>query len=1136
MKIKLTKVHSVFRKRLLFIIMKTFLLLLCTTVFSFTTENAISQEKVTIDVDKVVPVDEVFTIIQKQTKYRFIYPQDMFVNMPNVQLKKGVIPVSKLLEQSLAGSNVNFKLSDDNTIVIKENRKTETLKSSIEQQFQINGTVVDDKNMPLPFANIKEKGTNNSTQSDANGKFNINVKNATATLVVSFIGFITKEVAVNNQSEIIIKLLEEPSTLQEVVVVGYGTQKKVTLTGAVSSIKTEEILQTKTANLANNLTGRVAGLTVSSRGGEPGADSVEILIRGIGTTGDKSPLYVIDGIANRGSFERLNPDDIESISVLKDASAAIYGAQAANGVILVTTKRGKKGETVFNFNQNYSLAQATRRPYLMNALQYYTWVDEINSRNSRPNQFQSIIRQYRDGTIDSTLYGNTDWWDVVIDDWTPQQQYAASASGGNDKTQFYLSGQLLNQDALYKGDAFGYKQYNVRSNLDTQLTNTLKIGFDVAARVGDKNSPTIETDALIRNIFSQRPSEFPYFENGLIKETIGGSPIGLTNGDSGSKATKTKKVDSKFSFNWDLPFITKGLYASGYAAIDFYTTTRKDLSKPYDRYNFNPTTGEYTNIKLERANNISLFEQYSEELNKTYHVKLGYIKSFDKHTINSFVAYEEYASDSKYIFASRGGLISETLPYFDFALDLNVQNGGKASQQARRNYFGKLNYSFDDKYLLDITMRYDGSANFPKDKRYGFFPAASIGWRISEEQFFNKNFISELKLRGSWGLLGNDKIPNFQYLDVYNLKPSYIFGEDPTRTLGLTPGRLPNPNITWETSEKMNVGLDLKLKRGLLDASIDAFYEKRSDILSPRNASVPVYTGIILPDENIGIVSNQGLEVQLNHRSKIFNSVSYTVGGQFSYSRSKIIFIDEAASVPAWQRRTGSPIDGLLVYNAKGIYQTQAEIDATKEIIDKDGIPKTVFVSPHFADAKPGDVIFEDVNGDYVINQDDKVQLDKSPTPNIVYGITAGLEWKGLSLNVLFQGQASAQTIYRPLSDKSLNIEDEYYRGRWTSPNFTPDALYPRAFDTQSSSYREVSTVWVKNNDFLRLKNVELSYSFPKAILKTLGIDSFRLFVAGNNLLIIYDNIKTNDPESKSQTGWYYPQQRLISSGISLTF
>ena len=1116
MKIKLTKVNSVFRKRLLFIIMKTFLLLLCTTVFSFTTENAFSQDKVTIDVDKVVPVDEVFTIIQKQTKYRFIYPQDMFVNMPKVQLKKGVIQVSKLLEQSLAGTNVNFKLSENNTIVIKENSKTDNSITIKVQQHLVLGTITDQANMPLPGANIIEKGTTNGTQSDLDGKFKITLNSPNSVLMVSFLGFITSEIVINNQTSIKVILQDNAATLNEVVVVGYGTQKKVTLTGAVSSIKTEEILQTKTANLANNLTGRVAGLYINSRGGEPGSDNVDINIRGIGTTGNNSPLYVIDGIANRGSFERLNPDDIESISVLKDASAAIYGAQAANGVILVTTKRGKKGKTVFNFNQNYSLAQATRRPELMGAQQYLTWVDELNTRNGRPTEFQKIIRQYRNGTIDTSVWGDTDWWDVVVEDWTPQSQYAASVRGGDEKTQFYVSAQLLDQDALYKGDTYGYKQYNIRSNLDTQLSKNFKLGFDLAARIGDKNAPTLDTDALIRQVFVQKPYDFPYFENGLVAETNAGSPIGLVNGDSGSKETKTKKFDSKFSFNWDLPFITKGLYASGYAAIDFYTTTRKDLSKPYDRYVYDEATGEYNNIKLDRANNISLFQQYSEELNKTFHVKLGYTKTFDKHAINSFIAYEQYEQEGEYIAASRDGLVSESIPFLFSGSDENIRNDGKGYQNARRNYFGKFNYAFDDKYLLDITLRYDGSANFPKEERYGFFPAASLGWRISEEDFFKKGLLTELKLRGSFGLLGNDRVDNFQYLQFYNLTNSYIFGEDPSREQGLTPGKVPNPNITWETSQKINLGVDFKFKRSLLDGSIDVFYEKRSDILAPRNASVPVYTGITLPDENIGKVSNQGIELQLNHRNKI-GQLGYSLGGQFSYAKSKIIFIDEASNIPEWQRRTGSPVDYLLVYQAAGIYQNQEEIDN----------------SAHFSNARPGDVKFVDKSGDGIINEDDKILLENSPTPKIMYGITMGMEWEGIALNVLFQGQALAQTIYRPYD---LNQQSAYYEGRWVSNRLTPNAQYPAAFDTGSNSYREVSTIWVKDNSFLRLKNIELSYSLKKDVLKSIGLDSFRLFIAGNNLFFIYDNVKINDPESKSETGWFYPQQKLISSGISLTF
>lgn len=1118
MKIKFNNFRFKFRKRLTLIVMRTFIILFCTTVFGLTPESSLSQAKIVINQDQLITVNQVFSIIKKQTKYSFIYPKSLFKNLPKIQLKKGEIELAELLNQSLVSSNMKFEISSDKTIVIKEEpiQQPSPNKKEIIQTFKVSGVITTGKGEPLPGANIIEKGTNNGIQSDLDGKFSITVKNANATIEISFLGFQTREIAINGQSTITIVLMEDASSLNEVVVVGYGVKKKVTVTGAVVEIKTAEILQSKTANLANNLTGRIAGLVINSRGGEPGKDEVSIRIRGIGTTGNTEPLYVIDGIPNRGNFERLNPEDIESISILKDASAAIYGAQSANGVILVTTKRGKSGKTTFSYSQSYSLAQPTRRPHLMNAQQYLTWIDEINTRNNKPTEWQSIIRQYRDGTIDRTIWGDTDWWDVVTDDWTPQIQHALNVSGGGEKSKFYISGQFSNQDAIYSGDAYGYKQYNLRSNVDTQIANNFKLGVDFSIRAGDNNSPTLDTDGLIRQVFVQKPYEFPYFENGLVRKTSAGSPINLVNGNSGSKSTKTKKFDSKFSLRWDLPFVTKGLYADGYAAIDFYTTTRKDLSKPFDQYELDETTGEYINLKYQTGT-ISLFQQYSEELNKTFHFKLGYDRTFGKNNISTFMAYEQSKQFGEYFFASRQGLISADIPFLFTGSDVNIQNGGKGDKNtARQNYFGRLNYGFDEKYLVDLTMRYDGSANFAKGNRFGFFPSVSLGWRISKENFFKSDLITELKLRSSWGLLGNDRVDNFQYLQIYNVGNSYVYGENPVRSNGLTPGKEPNPNITWETSEKINIGIDIRFKRALLEGSIDAFYEKRSNILAPRNASIPVYSGLTLPDENIGIVTNRGIEAQFKHKNHIKN-LNYSIGGQFTYSKSKILFIDEASTVPEWQRRTGKPVDFILLYQANGIYQNQAEVDN----------------SVRFPDAKVGDVRVVDTNKDGVINELDKIILENSPTPRIVYGVDMGWEWKGLALNVLFQGQAKAQTIYRPFD---VNQQAAFYENRWQSELRTPNATLPAAFDTASSSYREVSTVWVKNNSFLRLKNVELSYSFNKEMLDHIGLQALRIFVAGNNLLILKDKVKINDPESNSSTGWFYPQQRLLSSGINLTF
>ena len=597
--------------------MKFSVFILILSLFQLQANNSFSQKNEISLEFKNVNLEKVLNKIENLTEYRFIYKNKEINYNKNVSItaKKGKL--SNVLMRLFSKSDITYEIVGKQVILRIRNNKvpkiiqqTNTTKKN--QEITISGVVKDLNGITLPGASIFVKGTNMGTQTDFEGRFSLKVIDLNATLIISYLGYLTQEVQIKGKNNIDVVLIEDATNLEEIVVVGYGTQKKVTVTGAVSDIKTKEIQQTQTANLANNLTGRVPGLVINSRGGEPGSDdAVSILIRGTSTTGDNTPLYVIDGIPNRGSFERLNPADIESISVLKDASAAIYGAQAANGVILITTKRGKSGKTIFSYNQSYSLSQPTRRPELMNAQQYLTWVDEKNERNGRPREFQTLIREYRNGTVDTSVWGDTDWWSTVIEDWTPQIQHSISATGGGEKTQFFVSGQFLNQDAIYLGDAYGYKQYNIRSNIDTRFSDNFKMSFDLAARVGNRSGPTLDTDGLIRQVFVQAPYEFPYFENGLLAKTSSGNPISLVNGNSGNRATNTKKFDSRFAFKWDLPFITKGLYTEGYAALDFYTTSRKDLSKPFDQYEFDELTGEYNNLKFQTGS-INLFQHTSE--------------------------------------------------------------------------------------------------------------------------------------------------------------------------------------------------------------------------------------------------------------------------------------------------------------------------------------------------------------------------------------------------------------------------------------------------------------------------------------------------------------------------------------------
>ncbi len=822
---------------------------------------------------------------------------------------------------------------------------------------------------------------------------------------------------------------------------------------------------------------------------------------------------MIDGVANRGTFERLNPEDIESISILKDASAAIYGAQAANGVILVTTRRGTEGKPKFNYSNALGFTQPAKRQTLMNAPQYLAWIDEQNMRNNRPQIYQNIIRDYNEGENDSNIWANTDWWSEAMDRWSPQAQHNLSLSGGSPNFKYYISGQHLYQDANFKGSQFGFRQNNIRSNIDVNVTPYLEIGLDLAGRFEDtEGSGGVE--GLIRGIYNMAPFEAPYYDNGLLRNTSKGNILPGINGQSGGTEINRQVYNNKLSATLSFDRWIRGLSLNGFAAIDILHQDRKVLQKPYDVFFLN-SGGEYENLRA-NTGNIQLFQQSDQELSKTFHARINYARNFGQHTVGGFIAYEQNQVEGEYTAASRINLISVDLPYLFTGSQANLTNDGRGWQSARVNYFGRVNYSYGDRYLLEFTLRKDGSQNFSASKRFGIFPGVSAGWRISEEGFWNSDLVSALKLRGSWGRLGNDRVNNFQYLQIYNVGPAAVMGEDPLLSVGLTPGRTPNPDITWETAGKTNIGMDASFSNGLLNLTVDAFYEQRSDILARRNASVPLYTGIELPDENIGKTKNKGIEISALYRQTILKEFQYRIGGQFTYAKNEIVFIDESPFVPEYQKREGSPIDYLLVYQANGLYQNQEQISS----------------SPHFPDAKPGDVRIEDVNNDGLLNADDRILLPYGPTPRVVYGFSLGATWKGFECNVFFQGQAGASTIYRPWD---VNQDAWYFENRWISEEATPNAASPAAWDMSSSTIQNVSTIWVKNNHFLRIKNVELAYTLPEKLTSQFEITNLRVFVSGFNLGFIYNSVGLYDPESRSDTGWYYPQQRVISTGLSIT-
>ncbi len=987
-----------------------------------------------------------------------------------------------------------------------------------QQVRKISGIVKNTQGEPVIGANILEKGTSNGTITDINGLFTLRVS-PNAVIKVSYIGYTEQEIAIGNRNRLDIVMTEDTRLIDEVVVVGYGKQKKATVTGSIAQVSGTELKQSPAANLSNSLVGRLPGVIANNRSGEPGNDYSEIYIRGKGSLGDNSPLYVIDGVANRGGIERLNPSDIESLTILKDASAAIYGAQAANGVILITTKRGSDSKPVITYEGNFGLSEHTRTPDLMNAYQYMVYDDEINAHFGRTQKYKDIKNGYLDGTIDPLQYANTDWMDVMFKA-APQTQHSLSVRGGNDRVKYYMSGGYLYQEPGFKHTNLNFQTAQLRSNLDASITKDFTVTLELAMRQENRHNSNYDSGTFFWEGFHAYPFLPAYYPNGLPGPGLswGNNLAILTSGKTGYDKIKDTFINSKMAFDLKMPWILHGMYLSGYAAFDSHFRSEKKLMDMWDAYRYNPATKDYDNIRSTTGDgNINLTQQFDDGHTTTLHLKLGYEKRFAEHSINAFIAYEQSKTKGDWFSAYRRDFLSDAVDYMFAGSDNLKDNNGSGSISARQNFFGRLSYGYKDRYLAEFTLRRDGSQNFSSDSRWGWFPGLSVGWRISEEKFFKDNIpqVDELKLKASWGKLGNDRVDPFQYVSTYDMSDGAAFGRDPQRQKGFTIGRVANPDITWEKVTTKNIGFESILFKQKLSFDLQYFYSMRKDILTPKQASIPDYTGLTLPDQNIGKISNQGIEASVSYRNK-FKELGYYIGGNLTYAHNKIHFFDEAANVPDWQRRTGHSIDSWLVYKTDGIYQTQQEIDA----------------SPHLMNTQPGDIKYLDVDGDGSITSNDRVRIYESATPEIVYGINMGGTWKGFELNVLWTGQARAKQMIRP---GSYNRDVTYFNNRWISATETPNARYPRAFERDDTFNSINSDFWLKDASFIRLKNIELAYNLPASFLKKMSISTLRLYVSGFNLFSI-DHIKIQDPEGTNAGGMYYPQQRIYNVGVNISF
>ncbi len=999
------------------------------------------------------------------------------------------------------------------------------------RNLKVSGRVVDTKGEAVPGATVFVQGGNNGTMTALDGTYTLNSVPAKGVLVASFMGYQEEAVPVNGQTQIDFVLKDDSTMLEESVAIGYGTQRKVTLTGSVTTTSGDALVKNSSVNLSQGLAGRVSGVIVNNRSGEPGRDDAVMYIRGRSTLGNNSPLIIIDGVPGRGDeFSRLTGEEIESVNVLKDASAAIYGARSANGVILVTTKRGRAdGTPHVTFTYDYGMQQPTRLLEMADAV---TFAEAYNAARAitgaSPIYTEEQIQHYRDGD-DLINYPNTNWFKEIIKPFSNQHKYGVSLEGGADKVSYFVQFNGQYQDGIYVKSATNYNQYNVRSNIDIKVTEDFKIGIDLNVRQQHKNYSAYPSDSYgIFYITTRRyASSAPYYPNGYLRS--GANPAALVQDLTGYDNTTYNTINTTFRASYDFRKLTPGLSANAVLAYDVHANFHKNWSKNWPCYSYD----EITEIYRERDSGVFTTPTLNESQNNyhttTLNVNVNYDRDFNGHHVTALAGMEQSNYRRDYFSANIEKYDSDILDEF-FAGNADksyYKINGYANETARRSFFTRVGYDYKSKYLFQALVRWDGSENFPADKRWGVFPGVSVGWRISEEAFIKDNipWLTNLKIRASYGAQGNDQVAAFQYLTTYaySTSTSYraLYGGKEVNYI--IPDGVPNTQITWERANTYNLGLDGSIKNGLFGWEFELFKTRRSNILCTRNASVPYYTGLTtnLPDENIGIVSNKGFELQLNHENKVGKDFLYHVTGNFMYARNIIEYMDETPydEDHQYMNRTGHPMGASLIYQVEGINRSFEDLEKY----------------PQMAGAGLGDFYFKDLDGDGKINSNDRLRSDLTAVPQIVFGLNGDLQWKNFDLSLLLQGQAAARYYYAPLTDPvSGNIEMDAAKNAWTLDN--PDTDHPRIASNIGNGGVYRSSYYYRNAAFLRLKNLELGYNLPGRVLgHQVGIKNTRVYLAGYNLLT-FSGLKNVDPETSDEGYQTYPQVKIYNIGVKVSF
>ena len=1108
--------------------MKLTLSIILLSIFGAIASESYSQsKKISLDL-KNETVENVLGTIEAKSDFYFLYSAELINVNRKVDINVKENTIEQILEQLFAGTNINYAVKN-RQIVLSANG----VASTSQQPRSISGKVTDSSGTSLPGVSIVVKGTTTGVITDMDGKYSLAKVPENATLQFSFVGMKTQEIAVGSKTTINVTLAEEAIGLDEVVAVGYGTQRKGNLTGSISSVKSEQLVVAPIANVTNALAGQVMGLVAKQLTGEPGNDAAQLSIRGFG-----SPLVIVDGI--EAKLTNLDASQIESVSVLKDGAASIYGARAGNGVILVTTKRGQNQKPTISINSSLTMQGTTKiiSPASSGQRAEYDREKYINAGNPAATAPFSLedIRKYYDGTDPN--YQNNDWYSETMRPWAPESNTNVSVRGGSERIKYYGFMGYTNQETIVRKNGGNYNRYNIQSNIDASLTDNLTLTLDIALANEKRYFPYLGYDSegnLWWQIYTSQP-RLPYSLPDPSKLAYGGISYGnmlyVTNTDLlGYDDNTNKQVRTSAALTYEFKKV-KGLKAKAQINHIENHIYQKRFVKQEKFYEYNPVSDLYTYARSSQdptalyeymVNRNSLDQQYS----------LTYDNIFNKiHHFSLLALYESTDYNGHNFNASRSGFFTSVLDQMFAGNPSTSANGGSADEMGRVSWVGRLNYSYMDRFLVETIFRADASAKFSKKNQWGYFPSVSMGWVMSEERFIKSlGFVDNLKLRASYGQSGDDAVLNYQYLSGYKFDGAYQMGD--AVQSGLASTGLANPILTWEQMTIYNLGFDFSVLNRKIYGSSEAFYRLRDGIPGTRSSSLPSTFGATLPQENLNSIGHHGFELSLGTAGKN-RDFSYDLSGNLSYTVSKWVKFDEPEFTDPDQQRlyqkSGQFTDRQIGYVSDGLFTSQDEID---------NLPYTYKDLGGNSTLRPGDVKYLDLNGDKVFDWRDQKQIGSGSLPHWMFGINTIVRYRNFDMTVLFQGAFgySTKIVMQPVT--SVGVEN-----RWQETTNNPNALVPRPGGAPTNTY--LSDYYLHNTSYLRLKTASVGYELPEQLLKKARISKLRIYLAGTNLFAISSIAKygfdpeMNDAKVKNAAGvptvGYYPLQRTISLGMNLIF